>query len=253
MHALDIPVQFWSIIWVTIFVSIFSFWAHKKIVKSYNNDKIPSKFVIVLEMYVQGFDNLMDSITGGKLRKAYPYFFTLFNFILFNTFISLFGWEPAPSSFMFTLTLGIITFLGIYIIGIGTYGFFKFLKEKYKNPIEIFTQFSPLLSISVRLFAATLAAAVIGEIFSIILVSLYPEAIISSAFPIFGVLFGWTWTLVDSFLGLVQAFVFVVLTAIYWSMEYGPSWNKSERIKYYRAEKDVKRQLKKEKKQRKKI
>jgi F-type H+-transporting ATPase subunit a len=65
---------------------------------------------------------------------------------------------------MFTLPLALITFIGIYVVGIGTMGFIHFCKHKYSNPLEIIGQFLPLLSMSIRLFAATLAGAIIGNV-----------------------------------------------------------------------------------------
>ena len=247
-HVKDIPVQFWALIWTVIIVTIFSFFIWFKI-KKQDPEKTPSKIIIIFEMYVTGFNNLMKGITGGKLEKAYPYLFTLFNFILWSSFISLLGFEPATSSIAFTFTIGFLTFLGIYIVGIGTMGFFHFLKHKYKNPTEIFTQFAPLISISVRLFGATVATAVIGDLVVIILANLTSATShAADIYPIVSVFWSWAWTFIDSFFSLVEAFVFVVLTAIYWSQEYGPSLSWSERKKHYKAEKELKKQIKKENK-----
>ncbi|RKX67133.1 MAG: hypothetical protein DRP42_01350 [Tenericutes bacterium] len=76
---------------------------------------------------------------------------------------------PAATQPIFAITLGFITFIGIYVVGIATRGLLRFGKEKYKNPIEIFTQISPLLSISMRLFGATVATAVLFNLMTIIL------------------------------------------------------------------------------------
>lgn len=245
----SVPVQFWSLIWSTIIIVAFSFYIFNKIKKQDPNEP-PTKFVALFEMYVEGFDNLFSSVTGGRLKKVFPYFFALFNFILWTSFISLLGFEPAPSSIAFTFTLGFITFLGIYIIGIGTYGFFRYFRNKYKNPAEIVSQFSPLLSISLRLFGATVATAVIGDIFVIILANLFPDSIAAEVYPVVSVFWSWVWTFIDSFLTIVQAFVFTILTAIYWSSHenHGPSWKRSERQKHFKAEKELKKQIKNENK-----
>lgn len=245
----SIPVQFYSLIFSTLITLVFIIFLYVFVIRKQDSGKEPSFVVSILESYVIGFEKLFDSITGNRLRKAYPYFFTLFNFIMINSFISLLGFEPTPSSIMFTLTLGLITFIGIYVVGIATHGIIGFIRHKYYNPLELFGQFAPLLSITLRLFGATLATTILGKIFVIVLEGvLGPESFITIYFPIFGIAFNWIWRFIDSFLSIIQAFVFVVLTTLYWSLEHGPSWSAKERKKYKDANKDLKNQIKKERK-----
>lgn len=249
MNIEDIPAQFWSIVVATVITIVLIFFLYW-IVKRQDPYKKPNKIVTVLEAYIIGFENLMLSVTGGRLKKGMPYLFALFNFILIMSFISLLGFQPAPSSWMFTFTLGFITFIGIYVVGIGTKGLIQFAKDKYRNPMELFSQFAPLLSISLRLFGATFATALLGELFIIIFTGLGQETL-SVWWPVISIPWSWAWTLIDMFFSVVQAFVFVVLTALYWSLEHGPSWKVSERRSYYKAEKELKKQVKMEKKEQK--
>ncbi len=237
-EALGVKPQLVTLLFSVLILTVFSFMCFYAIRKD-DVKKAPSKFLTFLIMYVTGFENLMNSITSGKLKKAYPYFFTLFNFILINTLLSIFGFVPTPTSILFTFTLAIITFFGIYVVGILTHGFFHFLKHKYSNPIEILSQIGPLLSLSLRLFGATLATFIIGEIVVIILEGL-SLTVLALWYPVISIPYSWIWTLIDSALGIIQAFVFVVLTALYWSLEHGPSWSYKERRKYYKSERKLK-------------
>ncbi len=243
----SIPNQLISIIVSTILTVILVFTIYYFVRKQDPNKK-PGIIFTIMESYLLGFENLMISITDNRLKKAYPYFFTLFNFILINTFLSLLGFYPANSSIMFTFTLGLITFIGIYVVGIATHGLIHFAKHKYANPLELFAQFAPLLSISIRLFGATLATSIIGELFPIIFEGVGLDNL-ATIYPIISIPYSWVWTFIDLALGVIQAFVFVVLTALYWSLEHGPSWNRKERKEYYKAEKEVKKKIRKENKE----
>ena len=226
----------------TILIVVFSIVSYVVISKQ-TPEKKPGKFATFLIIYVSGFENLMDSITGGKLRPVYSYFFTIFNFILVNTLLSMFGFVPTPTALAFTFTLAFITFIGIYVVGIATNGIFHFIKHKYSNPIEIIGQISPLLSLTFRLFGATLATYIIGEIFVVILQS-FEFSTLAMWYPLISVPWSWMWTLADAALGIIQAFVFAVLTALYWSIDHGPSWNREERRKHQIAEKELRKQQK---------
>lgn len=238
--------QFLTLIITVVLIIAFSIFAYYKVSKE-DPTKPPSKFTAFLIGYVSGFEKLMMSLTGNKLTKAYPYLFMLFNFILVSTLLSIFGFIPTPSALTFTFTLAMISFIGIYVVGIATNGIWNFCKHKYSNPIEILGQISPLLSLSLRLFGATLATYVIGELFVIIFEGI-GQSELAIWYPLISVPWSWVWTIIDSALSIIQAYVFVVLTALYWGLEHGPSWKKQERKAYFEAEKERKKQLKKEEK-----
>ncbi len=223
--------QFWSIVITTILTVVVSLILYYVVIKKQDPLKEPKGIMVLIEGYVVGFNKLMESMTGGKLKAAYPYFFTLLNFLIINELIVWFGWESPATSIMFTFTLGMITFIGIYVVGVGTKGLINFCKHKYANPIELFSQFSPLISISVRLFGATFAGAVIGDILFIVVQGMLPagDHFVLTFWPVMGGFTSWIWQIMDSGLSLIQAFVFTVLTAVYWSMECGDSWSPKKR------------------------
>ncbi len=228
---LSLTPQFWSIVVTTILTVVVSLILYFSVISKQDPLKEPKGIMVLIEGYVVGFNKLMESMTGGKLKAAYPYFFTLLNFLIINELIVWLGWESPATSIMFTFTLGIITFIGIYVVGIGTKGLINFCKHKYINPIELFSQFSPLISISVRLFGATFAGAIIGDIIFIIVQGMMEngDAFILTFWPVMGGFTSWVWQIMDTGLSLIQAFVFTVLTAVYWSMECGTSWSPKER------------------------
>ncbi len=199
-----------------------------------------TKFAAFLEMYYEGFVDMLEGLSGGKNQWSYPYLFTLFNFIFINCLVPWIGFESAATSIMFTFPLTLVSFIMIYIIGIGTMGIVKFIKHKYANPMELVLQFAPLISMSVRLFAATLAGAIIGNVPWIVVQGIwgpaYDGATISTWMPAIQILVMWVWKIADTLLSLIQSFVFMTLTVIFWSMDTGISWSRKERI----ADRDAK-------------
>lgn len=221
---------------IILIMSIYIF-----VIREQRKGEAPSgKFAAFLEMYYEGFNELLDGLSGGKNKWSYPYLFTLFNFIFINCLVPWIGFESAATSIMFTFPLTLVSFIMIYVIGIGTMGVVQFCRHKYANPLEIVLQFAPLISMSIRLFAATLAGAIIGNtpwiIIQGILGPAYDGNMISTWAPAIQILVMWVWKIADTMLSLIQSFVFMTLTVIFWSMDTGSSWSRKERI----ANRDIK-------------
>jgi F-type H+-transporting ATPase subunit a len=118
------------------------------------------------------------------------------------------------TSYTTTFAMGLVTFIGIYIFGIKfqRLAFFK----RYLNPLELLTQFVPLVSISFRLFGNILGG-------SIIMALLYQFSdLISRQVPIIGqvnflagFLAPFFHFYFDIFFGVIQAVIFSILTLVY--------------------------------------
>jgi len=226
-----LPSQLIGMIMSTFFTMLLLLTLHYGVIKKQKNGHAPSnKIMVLLEVYYSSFSNLFTKVMSGKNLWSLPYLFSLFNFILINSLMPWIGLEAAPSSIMFTFPLTLITFITIYVIGIGTMGFWGFCRHKYSNPLELILQFSPLLSMSIRLFAATLAGGVIGDATWVVIGGICgPSSPVTYWFPALMGSWKWIWSLVDSAESGLQAFVFVMLTAIFWTMDTGPTWSSKER------------------------
>lgn len=220
----SVPGQFWATIWaalVVIGVCIWAFWVMRKA----DHRKAPTTSQLIVTETIEGLDNYYVALTGGKIRKAYPYFTTIILFLSAGIFVGMLGFDSPASSIMFTFALALISFLGIYVIGIASKGVIGFIKHKYANPLELFSQFSPLLSLAVRLFGGTFAFGVLFVIFQLIFQSMGLD-MVAMFWPIINIFWFWALKGVDVFLSMIQAVVFVSLTSIYWSMEYSPKEKK---------------------------
>ncbi len=224
---------------VVLILVVFSIWATISIRKT-EKDKAPTGMAFFAEFIVMSVDSLVKSITGKHLKAIRPYIFTLICFIMVSNLLGMFGLDGPTSSYSVTGTLGFITLIGIYVVGIMNHKWRFFLKY-VKNPVEIIGQFAPFISISFRLFGNILSG-------SMLLLSFY-------AFT------GWVWTQVlgvnpdsvigqlnilgslmapplhfysDLFDGVVQSFVFAILTTAYWSMETSDDAHTKKKKKKYK-------------------
>lgn len=212
--------QVFTMLLVVLILAILSIVIYQKTKKQQEN-KAPSGMLLFAEQYVMGVDNLYKEATEGKITKPAPYIFTLLSFLAIGNLMGLVGLEPPTTSYSVTLTLGLISWIGIYVVGI-TFQKWRFFK-KFLNPTELIGQFSPLISISFRIFGNVIGGSTImfliynvtGYIWQNVPVLGEVNLLGPLLFPVmqfFHIYF-------DLFDGLIQAFVFTLLTMIYWTLE----------------------------------
>ncbi|WGI36253.1 F0F1 ATP synthase subunit A [Mesomycoplasma lagogenitalium] len=188
-------------------------------IKKTKKDKAPNTAVYIVEQYFGIVDKLVDeSSNSGRIAKFKPYLFGLLTFLLFGNLLSVIGLEPVGSTISVTLTLALISWLGIYVIGI-SYQRLSFFK-KYINPLEIISIPAPLISLSFRMFGNIIGGSTLLIIFyaglqfiwnllpigSFALFNL-PAAIFLSPLVFY----------LDIFGVVIQSYVFTLLTTMFWS------------------------------------
>lgn len=209
--------QIFSLALLTLILVIFAIVVYNKVKKSQPN-KAPEGIVLIAEQYVMGIEGQYQGATDGKFKKPGPYIFTLMTFLVLGNLFGLIGLEPPATSYSVTLTIGLISWIGIYVVGI-MYQKWSFFK-KYLNPIELIGQFSPLISLSFRLFGNMIAGATIMYLIYHFTGWLWGFIPVLGEFNLVGPIIAWPLHIYfDLFDGLVQAFVFTLLTMIYWSLE----------------------------------
>ena len=165
----------------------------------------PSKMQIVMEEYYHFIENTFLT-TFGKHKKTYiPFFSALFAFIMFSNL----------STFLFPYIMMVVS------------GYIKSLFEPmwFMFPLNIVDIFSKVLNTSMRLFGNMLAGLVIvGLLYSLVgrglLQSLTHDMLKGS----FSFSVGWPMIIqlyLDLFIGIVQAFVFTILSSVYISEALG--------------------------------
>ncbi len=204
---------------VSLILMALAFLVYKKI------NIVPGSFQSAVEIGVEWFLNLMED-TFGSLEKAERYFpliATIFIFILVSNILGIF---PGVGSFIikhgatevpifrspaadlnFTLAFAVISVVVTNILGMMAVGVLPHIKKflNFSNPIkffigilEIVSEFAKIVSLSFRLFGNVFA----GEVLLIIIFFLAPYLI-----PL-------PFLFLELFVGLIQAFLFAMLTLV---------------------------------------
>ncbi|WP_027123887.1 F0F1 ATP synthase subunit A [Mycoplasmoides pirum] len=223
------------------FVFAYYFKARKQ-----NPEKAPTGYVLLVEMLVISFENLTVELLGERYKKITPYFLVLILYISVANLLPLIGLSAPTSSITVSLSLGLITFIGIIYMGFKhqRLSYLKNFTVKIKyhrkeipimiNPLSIISEITPLLSISMRLTGNIFSGAmIIGLFYSFI------QYIFSTVNPtILGLILGSTFgglvtpifhLYFDVMIGLIQAYVFVMLTYTYWSNQLIEAEEKNEK------------------------
>lgn len=187
--------------------------------KKQKTTEAPHGVLLVAEQYVMGVDNLFNQVTGGKLtHKPAPYFFTLFSFLLVSNLMGLLGLEPPTTSYSVTLLLALISWIGIYVLGIMHHKVMFF--KKFLNPIELIGQFAPLISLSFRLFGNMIGGATLMYLIYAVAGWVWGFIPVIGEFNLLGSLIAPAFHFYfDVFDGIIQAFVFTLLSMVYWTLE----------------------------------
>jgi F-type H+-transporting ATPase subunit a len=223
-------------IWVTVvagaIVVALGFWAKSKLTEE-TPDHIPTKIQLLWETIIKEVTKQVTDNLGKPNPFVIPLAVSLFFFILFANWIEVIPTElnskthllPSPTADTnLTYAMAAIVIIGVWTYGIrqkGLKGYLKHFLEPYPVllPLNILEELVKPITLALRLFgnifAGGIMIALIGG-----LVSLAPGNI-----PIGGVLAGIlnvVWKLFDTmFLGGLQAFIFALLTVLYFGMAGG--------------------------------
>ncbi|GAA7554039.1 F0F1 ATP synthase subunit A [Helicobacter pylori] len=177
---------------------------------SHKMQMVPMGLQNVYESIISTILSVAKDIIGEELaRKYFPLAGTIALYVFFSNMIGIIpGFESPTASWSFTLVLALIVFFYYHFEGIRVQGFFKYFAHfagpvkwlaPFMFPIEIISHFSRIVSLSFRLFGNIKG----DDMFLLIMLLLVPWAVPVAPFM---VLF---------FMGILQAFVFMILTYVY--------------------------------------
>lgn len=214
--------QLVSLFVTVIIVLILSVWIYVKVKKT-NPQKASKGIVLVAEAYVGSIEKTYEAVAGpgDNLKIARFYILSLGTFLLIGNGVVVFGLEPIVTSFSVPFTLAILTWLGVIVIGT-IYSKWRFY-AKLLIPTELIGRVSILVSLSFRIYgniiggAAILAMAYVSggilwqKVFSVGYGQefYFFSLIITPFFHFYFDIFGST----------LQAFIFALLTSVYWVSE----------------------------------
>ena len=243
-----------------VLLVVIAFATNRSLVKSQKTDLVPSGIGNAMEAILEMLYNLTESSAGAKWAKAiFPWFATIMIYVLFANLLKLIpGFEsigvihhahgeghavqhmggfdmilPEEGEYIlapffrgisvdlnFTLTLAVISFVMIQVIGVRAQGlayFSKFFNTKrmFKVPffgamdflvglLEVISEFAKILSFTFRLFGNMFAGVVLVAVVASLLGNV---SILAAMIMMF-----------ELFVGLIQAFVFGMLTMVFMAM-----------------------------------
>ncbi len=213
----------WSM-WLSVALLV---WIFLSVANKYKgNPSCPKGIQSLLEpiiLFVKN-DIVLEQIGVSKGGKYVPYLLTLFFFIWINNIIGLVPFFPGGSNFTgnisVTLVLAIITFIITNINGSKSYWKHTLtapgvpvLVKIILIPVEFFGLFTKPFALMIRLLANITA----GHIVMLSLVSLIfiLKTVYISPVPI---ILGFVMTLLELFVGALQAYIFTLLSALFIGM-----------------------------------
>lgn len=181
---------------------------------------IPGLFQNLIEMVIETFYSLTESVAQNRAVKIFPYFMSFFIFILLVNWSGLIpgvgtvGFfhnheliplvRSATSDLNTTLALALISAFATHMLSIKIIGIREYLSRYFSiNPInlfigvlEIISEITKIISLSFRLFGNILAG----------------EVVLITVSTIFAFLFPLPFLMLEIIVGFVQALVFSMLT-----------------------------------------
>ncbi|MBB2890262.1 F0F1 ATP synthase subunit A [Flexivirga oryzae] len=177
-------------------------------------DKVPSKIQLAWEGLVQTVTKQVEDSLGRVNPFVIPLAITLFAFILICNWLEMIPTDDklvSPTADVnLTYAMAIFVIIGVHIHSVRERGIGGYIKH-YFQPYPILF---PLNLIEEITKPVTLALRLFGNIFSsgimIAMIALFPTYILWGPNVV--------WKLFDLFIGLIQAFIFALLTILYFGM-----------------------------------
>jgi F-type H+-transporting ATPase subunit a len=158
-----------------------------------------------LEIMVLGMTNQIKEIGLSNPRKFLPFLGTLFLFVAAaNLCIVIPGYEPPTGSLSTTTALALCVLVAVPIFGISDQGLGGYLKTYSEPtlimlPFNVISELSRTLALAVRLFGNIMSGAMIVAILLTIMPLVFPIVM----------------TMLGLLTGMVQAYIFTILAAVY--------------------------------------
>ena len=219
-------------IWTTVIagtiVVLLGLWARKALTKD-TEDHVPTKIQLLWETIVKEVSTQVEDNLGKANPFVIPLAVALFFFILIANWLELIPSElndkahllPAPTSDTnLTYAMAILVMVGVWTYGIRTRGakaYFRHLIEPYPVllPLNVLEELVKPITLALRLFGNIFA----GGIMLALIAGLITWSV--GSVPVGGVIglfFNVVWKLFDMAIGGIQAFIFALLTVLYFAM-----------------------------------
>lgn len=177
----------------------------KLITRNLSTDHTRSRWQNLLEIIVTGIENQVEEVGLSQPRKYIGFLGTLFLFVATASLFTIVpGYQPPTGSLSTTTALALCVLVAVPLYGITEQGLGGYLKTYITPtiimlPFNLISEVSRTLALAVRLFGNMMSGAMIIGI----LLSITPFV-----FPV-------VMTLLGLLTGMVQAYIFTILAAVY--------------------------------------
>lgn len=231
----------WIVVFILLIVSIALRIKIKQIPKGIQN---------LFEMIIEGAEDLCDQVTNSRkiTNQAFPIVFTVFLIVLLNNWIGVFPFggfgliEMGEHGKVFiplirsgtadvngTLALAVLSVIGANVFGIFSIGLWKTI-NKYVNLSALGSIFTKIRKDPMILMTAPIMFAVgfiefVGEFAKVASLSFRlfgnvfaGEVLLASMGAIIAYVLPTPFLLLEIFVGVIQAFIFAILTLVYYTI-----------------------------------
>ena len=164
-----------------------------------------SRWQNVLEIIVTGILKQIREVGLPRPEKHIAFIGTMFLFIAFASLCTIFPiYEPPTGSLSTTAALALCVFIAVPLFGIEERGWWGYLKTYLEPtplmlPFNIISEFSRTLDMSIRLFGNMMSGTMILSILLVITPFLFPIVM----------------SLLGLLTGMVQAYIFSIISTVY--------------------------------------
>ena len=177
--------------------------------------KVPGRKQMFLETVMSAFDKLVKDTIGTDYRKYFPLITTLFLFVMFSNWLGVVPTLEEPTKDLNTpLGLAMVIFFVTHFSGVKYKGLIGYIKEFFEPipflfPLNIVGEIGKFVSLFFRLFGNIFGGSVIIWVaYTMILKTAWTAWIMIFLGPVLYGYFG-------IFVGMIQAFVFTMLSMTY--------------------------------------
>jgi F-type H+-transporting ATPase subunit a len=164
-----------------------------------------SRWQNLLEIVITGIDKQIEEVGMREPQKYIGFLGTLFLFVAMASLFTIIpGYEPPTGSLSTTAALAICVFVAVPLFGIEDSGLGEYLRDYLKPtvimlPFNIISEISRTLALAVRLFGNMMSGTMILAILLTITPFIFPVSM----------------SALGLLTGMVQAYIFSILAAVY--------------------------------------
>jgi F-type H+-transporting ATPase subunit a len=178
----------------------------------------PGKLQLFWETIVGTVQDQVETALGPQYRRVVPLGIAIFMLVLAADWIEILpglfhntDYLPSPTADVnLCYALAVVVFIGTNLAAFQKKGFGGYMKHFFRKPtwmfpLHVLEEIVKPITLALRLFGNLFA----GGIMIALLISFIPQ------FYFFSIIFTPIWKLFDMFIGVVQAFIFALLTILY--------------------------------------